>query len=84
MVKTKTTGIAIEPRLSSEDHGTEFIPILRSGAWSDIGFRSSMEDVYVCVDNFMHDYSVKNFSERSNAFYGVSFFSCSTAGLHVL
>ncbi|PSR91813.1 Protein like [Actinidia chinensis var. chinensis] len=71
VVKTKTTGIAIEPRLSSEDHGTEFIPILRSGAWSDIGFRSSMEDVYVCVDNFMHDYSVKNFSERPNAFYGV-------------
>ncbi|XP_057504759.1 probable protein phosphatase 2C 22 [Actinidia eriantha] len=71
VMKTKTTNIAVEPRLSSEDHGTEFIPMLRSGAWSDIGFRLSMENLYVCVNDFTHDYSVKNFSEGPNAFFGV-------------
>ncbi|GFZ08404.1 DNA-binding protein phosphatase 1 [Actinidia rufa] len=71
LVKTKMSSISIETRLSVEDLESEFIPILRSGAWADVGFRSSMEDVYVCVDNFMHDYGIKNFSEEPNAFYGV-------------
>uniref|UniRef100_A0A5B7ABS7 protein-serine/threonine phosphatase n=1 Tax=Davidia involucrata TaxID=16924 RepID=A0A5B7ABS7_DAVIN len=70
-VKTKASDISVEARLSEEVRETEFIPILRSGAWADIGFRTSMEDVYVCVDNFMHDFGVKNFNEGPNAFYGV-------------
>ncbi|PSS01155.1 Protein like [Actinidia chinensis var. chinensis] len=71
LVKTKMSSISIETRLSVEDLESEFIPILRSGAWADVGFRSSMEDVYVCVDNFMRDYGIKNFNEEPNAFYGV-------------
>ncbi|GMP94691.1 hypothetical protein CsSME_00044053 [Camellia sinensis var. sinensis] len=70
LVKTKMSSISVEPRLSVEGHETKFIPILRSGAWADIGSRSRMEDVYVCVDNFMHDYGVNNFNEEPNAFYG--------------
>ncbi|KAM7459443.1 hypothetical protein LguiA_036437 [Lonicera macranthoides] len=71
LVKTKASDISVEPILSVEDFETEFIPILRSGAWTDIGFRSSMEDVYVCADNFTHDYGVKNLDEGPSAFYGV-------------
>ncbi|GAB4854147.1 hypothetical protein Ancab_022732 [Ancistrocladus abbreviatus] len=62
--------IPIKP-LTIADCGTEFMPILRSGAWTDIGFRSSMEDVYVCVDDFMLHYGLEHVSEGPNAFYGV-------------
>ncbi|OWM91337.1 hypothetical protein CDL15_Pgr000281 [Punica granatum] len=44
---------------------------MHSGAWADIGFRSSMENVYVCVDNFAHDYGFENLSGGPNTFYGV-------------
>ncbi|XP_059658073.1 probable protein phosphatase 2C 22 isoform X2 [Cornus florida] len=71
LVKTKTLDISIETEPQVENCETEFIPILRSGAWTDIGFRSTMEDVYVCADNFMHDYGVKNFNEGPSAFYGI-------------
>ncbi|KAI3454043.1 hypothetical protein Pfo_010706 [Paulownia fortunei] len=70
-VKTRSSDISIEPRLNRDDSDTEFIPLLRSGAWSDIGFRSSMEDVYVCADNLMRDYGLNNSNERPTAFYGV-------------
>lgn len=70
----KTTENSVEPGLSVEDDETDFIPIVRSGAWTDIGFRRSMEDVYVCVDNFMSEYGFKNLSEEPNAFYGVFYF----------
>ncbi|GMH07006.1 hypothetical protein Nepgr_008846 [Nepenthes gracilis] len=66
----KTPDIPIEP-LNITDCDTEFLPIVRSGAWTDIGFRSSMEDVYVCVDDFMHHYGLEHISEGPNAFYGV-------------
>ncbi|KAJ8751779.1 hypothetical protein K2173_025965 [Erythroxylum novogranatense] len=49
-----------------------FTPVIRSGAWADIGFRPSMEDVFLCVDNFMTDYGIKNtVIDGPNAFYGV-------------
>ena len=51
---------------------TEFLPIVRSGAWTDVGIRSSMEDVYVCVDDFTNQYGLERISEGPNAFYGVS------------
>ncbi|KAA8525357.1 hypothetical protein F0562_007225 [Nyssa sinensis] len=65
LVTTKTSDLRVE------DCETKFIPILRSGAWADVGFRSSMEDVYVCADNFVSDFGVKSFNEEPNAFYGV-------------
>lgn len=70
-MKTITPDIAVESKARLEDPATEFIPILRSGAWADIGFRASMEDVYVCADNLVHEYGVKNFEEGPSAFYGV-------------
>ncbi|KAG1335522.1 putative protein phosphatase 2C 57 [Cocos nucifera] len=60
-----------EPEISREDYETEYIPILRSGGWADIGIRPSMEDAFVCCDNFMQDYGLKNFGEGPGAFYGV-------------
>lgn len=67
----KTTENSVASGLSVEDHETDFIPIVRSGAWTDVGFRKSMEDVYVCVDNFTSEYGFKNLNEEPNAFYGV-------------
>ncbi|KAE8700169.1 putative protein phosphatase 2C 27 [Hibiscus syriacus] len=66
LVKSKALDIAI-----GNGHGAEFIPVVRSGAWAEIGFRTSMEDVYLCVDDFMHDFGLKNFADGPRAFYGV-------------
>ncbi|GAB4837506.1 hypothetical protein Ancab_002366 [Ancistrocladus abbreviatus] len=57
-------------RQTIADCDTKFIPIVRSGAWTDMGFRSSMEDVYVCVDDFMLHYGLEDVSEGPNSFYG--------------
>ncbi|KAI7754608.1 hypothetical protein M8C21_018197 [Ambrosia artemisiifolia] len=46
--------------VQQEDCKAEILPILLSGAWADIGFRASMEDVYICADSFVKDYSGKN------------------------
>ncbi|KAK6912663.1 PPM-type phosphatase-like domain, partial [Dillenia turbinata] len=70
LVKVKTTNI-LEQEIGIEDSHMNFTPIVRSGAWADIGFRSSMEDVYLCVDNVLQDYAVNSFSEGPHAFYGV-------------
>lgn len=51
---------------------TDFVPIVRSGGWADIGFRPSMEDTHVCVDNITLDYGISSFTEGPNAFYAVS------------
>ncbi|KAJ9167785.1 hypothetical protein P3X46_019380 [Hevea brasiliensis] len=71
LVKTRTSDISVEPDLGVENHNTDFIPIVRSGAWKDIGFRTSMEDVYICIDNFMSDYGLNNVVSGPNSFYGV-------------
>ncbi|KAL2525492.1 putative protein phosphatase 2C 22 [Abeliophyllum distichum] len=71
LVKTRSPNITDEPRLNLDDSEIEFTPILRSGAWSDIGLRPSMEDVCVCADNLMLDYGFKKSNEGPNAFYGV-------------
>lgn len=62
--------IPVEPLIIT-DAGTEFLPIVRSGAWTDIGFRSNMEDVYLCVDDFMDQYGLDHINQGPNAFYGV-------------
>lgn len=72
LVKLKPADVSVERERSiGGDCETEFIPTLRSGAWADIGFRSTMEDVYICTETFMCDYGLKNFFEGPNAFYGV-------------
>lgn len=71
LVKVRASEFSSAPRLSGDDSDAEFVPLLRSGAWADIGGRSSMEDAYVCADNMMNDYGLNNSSERPSAFYGV-------------
>ncbi|OWM79993.1 hypothetical protein CDL15_Pgr006297 [Punica granatum] len=46
-MKTRMSDVSIEPVTAAEYFESEFFPIIRSEAWADIGFRSSMEDVYV-------------------------------------
>lgn len=64
----------MEPIRALRNFGTEFLPAIRSGAWADIGFRSNMEDVYICVDNFVCEYGLENILNGPNAFYGVILF----------
>ncbi|KAI5669461.1 hypothetical protein M9H77_19314 [Catharanthus roseus] len=70
LVPSRTSDISLEG-LSINSYGTEFTPVPRSGAWTDIGSRSTMEDVYVRTDDFMHDYRLKNANQGPSAFYGV-------------
>ncbi|KAL7159456.1 hypothetical protein ABFS83_01G028000 [Erythranthe nasuta] len=70
-VKIRSSDISIGTILSGDDSVAEFMPLLRSGAWTDIGSRSSMEDVYICTDNLMHDYGSNISNHKPTAFYGV-------------
>jgi protein phosphatase 2C family protein 2/3 len=74
-IRTKTSGVSVEQGPDLEDRESEFIPIVRSGACTDIGLRPKMEDVYVCVDNFTQKYGLKNMTDGPTAFYGVILFS---------
>jgi hypothetical protein len=56
-----------------ETMDTEYIPVTRSGGWADIGSRRTMEDVYICCDNFMQDFGFET-TEGPSAFYGVCFY----------
>ncbi|XP_004501295.1 probable protein phosphatase 2C 22 [Cicer arietinum] len=67
--KTKLSDVSAED--VTEDIQSDFLPKLRSGGYADVGFRSCMEDVYVCVDNFMQDHELKKHIDEPNAFYGV-------------
>ena len=67
-MKSNALDIAVESGHVVENHVAEFTLIVRSGAWADIGFRTRMEDVYLCVDDY---YGLKNFTDGPSAFYGV-------------
>ncbi|XP_010526197.1 PREDICTED: probable protein phosphatase 2C 22 [Tarenaya hassleriana] len=74
LVETTFSDISMENELIIEKNGisgSEFVPFLRSGAWSDIGSRPHMEDVYLCIDNFTGDYGLENSEDGPSAFYGV-------------
>ncbi|XP_028779318.1 probable protein phosphatase 2C 22 [Neltuma alba] len=71
LMKTKVSEVSAEPEPVIEDCKSEFLPNLRSGGCGDIGFRSSMEDVYLCVDNFLPNYGPNNRIDGPSAFYGV-------------
>lgn len=70
-------GVSFDLEDSRECCDSEYIPVVRSGGWSDIGFRQSMEDTFVCCDDFMHDYGLKKLGPGPNAFYGVCFYGFS-------
>ncbi|KAI6680124.1 hypothetical protein NL676_034005 [Syzygium grande] len=63
--------IADDPMSGVWSCESEFLPVIRSGACADIGYRTSMEDAYVCVDDFVRDYGLTNMADGPNAFYGV-------------
>lgn len=71
LVKTKMSDISDDSISSAWSCKSQFLPVIRSGACADIGSRRSMEDVYVCVDNFVRDYALTNMADGPNAFYGV-------------
>lgn len=73
-VKNRNSDVSLEG-LSINRSETELLPVLRSGAWTDIGSRSTMEDVYVCTDDFKNDYGLKSIDKGPSAFYGVKVFS---------
>ncbi|CAN6456235.1 unnamed protein product [Victoria cruziana] len=58
----------LEIQKEKEDSESDFFPVVRSGGWADIGFRKTMEDVYVCFDDFLHDCKILGLP---SAFYGV-------------
>lgn len=51
---------------------SNFIPVLRSGDWSDIGNRPYMEDAHVCIPNLTQNYGDKLSGKEIVSFYGVS------------
>ncbi|XP_065849332.1 probable protein phosphatase 2C 27 [Euphorbia lathyris] len=63
----------------SEDRGMErkqillsnFMPVLRSGEWSDIGGRPYMEDTHVCITDLAKKFGYDLLRDESVAFYGV-------------
>ncbi|XP_051137801.1 probable protein phosphatase 2C 22 [Andrographis paniculata] len=71
LVKVRSADISTEPTSTIRDDDAEYMPLLRSGAWADIGSRSSMEDVHVYTDNLMDDYGFNIPTESPSAFYGV-------------
>lgn len=70
-MRTRIADEPVGPILNPEDCKPEFVPLLRSGAWADMGSRGSMEDAYICADSFVHDYGGKNPVEGPGAFYAV-------------
>ncbi|XP_023640686.1 probable protein phosphatase 2C 22 isoform X2 [Capsella rubella] len=68
---TKVSDISVENEFTLEKNNSEFVPAMRSGAWSDIGSRSSMEDAYLCLDNFMDSFGLQSSEAGPSAFYGV-------------
>ncbi|PKA51609.1 putative protein phosphatase 2C 57 [Apostasia shenzhenica] len=71
LVTAIISDVSLELDENEQNSKPEFCPVVRSGSWSDIGFRQNMEDAYVCCDNFADEYSIKSSGEGPNAFYGV-------------
>ncbi|CAL0319176.1 unnamed protein product [Lupinus luteus] len=69
--EAKLSDVSAEPGRASDDCQSAFLPELRSGAYADIGFRSTMEDAYICVDNFMQNFGLKKHIDGPSAFYAV-------------
>ncbi|KAG8639392.1 probable protein phosphatase 2C 27 isoform X1 [Manihot esculenta] len=50
---------------------TNFIPVLQSGEWSDIGGRPYMEDTHICISDLGKKFGYNLLNEESISFYGV-------------
>ncbi|CAM8892574.1 unnamed protein product [Rhodiola kirilowii] len=70
LIRSRASETSLETSLVLEECASDFTPSIRSGAWADVGTRKTMEDVYVCLDNFMCAYGLQNSTNGPNAFYG--------------
>ncbi|XP_059454693.1 probable protein phosphatase 2C 27 [Corylus avellana] len=48
-----------------------FVPVLSSGEWSDIGGRSYMEDTHICIGDLAKKFGYNLLSDEVVSFYGV-------------
>lgn len=51
---------------------SNFLPVLRSGDWSDIGGRVDMEDTHICIADLAKNFGLNILGEDAISFYGVS------------
>ncbi|KAG0458177.1 hypothetical protein HPP92_023334 [Vanilla planifolia] len=63
--------VSIESETGDHRSEIEFMPIVRSGAWADIGSRQNMEDTYVCCNDLAGEYGFKNSGDGPYAYYAV-------------
>lgn len=49
-----------------------FVPVLRSGEWSDIGGRSHMEDTHICINDLAEKFGSNVLDKEAVSFYGVN------------
>ncbi|XP_010927338.2 probable protein phosphatase 2C 27 isoform X1 [Elaeis guineensis] len=49
----------------------DFVPVTRSGDWSDIGSREYMEDTHVCISDLAKKYGYHSLDQETVSFYGV-------------
>ncbi|KAK6944410.1 PPM-type phosphatase-like domain [Dillenia turbinata] len=50
---------------------TNFLPVLRSGEWSDIGCRPYMEDTHICISDLAKKFGCNLLNKEAVSFYGV-------------
>lgn len=60
-----------EDTVVAEEKHSNFIPMLRSGEWSDIGHRPYMEDTHICIPDLARSFNSKLIGDESVSFYGV-------------
>ncbi|KAI3827458.1 hypothetical protein L1987_01533 [Smallanthus sonchifolius] len=60
-----------EDTVVAEEKYNNFIPVLRSGEWSDIGHRPYMEDTHICIPDLAKTFNNKFLGEETVSFYGV-------------
>ena len=51
---------------------SNFIPVLRSGDWSDIGQKPYMEDAHICIPNLAEKFGDQVPGKEIVSLYGVS------------
>lgn len=50
---------------------SNFVPVIRSGDWSDIGGRDYMEDAHVCIPDLAKNFGCNTVDDEIISFYGV-------------
>lgn len=63
--------IGIIGRRTQPDESSGFLPVFRSGSWSEIGPKQFMEDEFICVDNLHQLLGAASNVPSPAAFYGV-------------